>query len=82
MITAKINIDSVEKVKKFTAAISKIAVECELVEGFRIIDAKSIMGIFSLDLKKPIELRVHTEDRRVLEPLRDFILPDSADAAK
>ncbi|HAH78414.1 MAG TPA: PTS sugar transporter [Ruminococcaceae bacterium] len=73
MLTVPILLDSAEKVKRFSAAVSKVAVECELVQGVRIIDAKSIMGIFSLNLKQPIQLRVHSDDRSALKPIRDFL---------
>ncbi len=72
MLTVKVLLDSIEKVKKFSSAVSKIAVDCELVEGARIVDAKSIMGIFSMDLEKPMELQIHTDDRGVLKPLEPF----------
>ncbi|MVB12763.1 hypothetical protein CAFE_35080 [Caprobacter fermentans] len=77
MITVKVLIDSVEKVKKFSSIISKENVECELIEGVHIIDAKSIMGIFSIDLKKPVQLNIHSDDREILNRLKDFIVRES-----
>lgn len=77
MITAKILIDSVDKVKKFSAIISRLSAECEIVEGVHIIDAKSIMGIFSLDLSKPIQLKIHSDDREILNHLKEFIVEES-----
>ena len=74
MTTVKVLIDSVEKVKKFSSIISKANVDCELVEGVHIVDARSIMGIFSLNLKKPIELRIDTENSAILDKLKDFIV--------
>ncbi|WP_411678565.1 HPr family phosphocarrier protein [Caproicibacter sp.] len=77
MITVKVLIDSVEKVKKFSSILSKENVECELIEGVHIIDAKSIMGIFSIDLKKPVQLNIHSDNREILNRLKDFIVPES-----
>ena len=77
MTTVKVLIDSVEKVKKFSSIISKANVDCELVEGVHIIDAKSIMGIFSLDLKRPIQLRIDSDNREILNRLKDFIVGES-----
>ena len=74
MITVKIRIDSIDKVKKLTSILSKEGVDCDLVEGVRILDAKSIMGIFSLDLSKPIELKIHSDNREILNKLKDFIV--------
>ncbi len=77
MITIKILINSVEKVKQFSSIISKESVECELIEGVHILDAKSIMGIFSMDLKEPIQLNIHSDDRSILNKLKDFIVEES-----
>jgi phosphotransferase system HPr-like phosphotransfer protein len=77
MLTVKILIDSVEKVKRFSSAVSKIGADCELVEGVHIIDAKSIMGIFSMDLKKPIQLNIHSDNTEVLDKLKDFIVGEA-----
>jgi len=74
MITVKILIDSVDKVKEFSSIISKEGVECELIEGVYIIDAKSIMGIFSMDLKEPIQLNIHSDNNEILNKLKDFIV--------
>lgn len=73
MMNVKVLIDSVEKVKNFSAVVSKEDVECELIEGVHIIDAKSIMGIFSLDLSKPLRLMIHSDDKEILNRLKDFI---------
>ena len=77
MLTVKILIDSVEKVKRFSSAVSKIGADCELVEGVHIIDAKSIIGIFSMDLKKPIQLNIHSDNTEVLDKLKDFIVGEA-----
>lgn len=74
MTKVLILIDTVEKVKEFSSVISKSEAECELVEGPRILDAKSIMGIFSLDLSKPIELRIYSDSPELPEALKKFIV--------
>ena len=76
MLTVKVRLDSVEKVKEFSAAISRVDAECELVEGVHILDAKSIMGIFSLNLAEPIRLDIHSDDRTILDRLKDFIVEE------
>lgn len=76
MITVKILIDSVEKVKDFTSIIGKEEVDCEIIEGIHIIDAKSIMGIFSIDLSKPIQLNIHSTDIEILDKIRDYIVEE------
>ena len=62
--------------KSFVNDISKFNYDFDLVSGRYVVDAKSIMGIFSLDLSKPIELNIHTEDgvEEVLEFLKPYIV--------
>ena len=61
MIEEKISLNSIDKVKSFVNDISGFNAEFDLVSGRYVIDAKSIMGIFSLDISKPIDLNIHTE---------------------
>ena len=61
MKTLKISLNSIDKVKAFVNEISKVDCDFDLVSGRYVIDAKSIMGIFSLDLSKPINLNIHAE---------------------
>ena len=61
MKTLKISLNSIDKVKSFVNEISKFDCDFDLVSGRYVIDAKYIMGIFSLDLSKPINLNIHAE---------------------
>lgn len=61
MKTVKISLNSIDKVKTFVNEITKFNCEFDLVSGRYVIDAKSIMGIFSLDLSKPIVLNIHAD---------------------
>ena len=61
MKTVQISLNSIDKVKSFVNEITKFDNDFDLVSGRYVIDAKTIMGIFSLDLSKPIELNVHAE---------------------
>lgn len=61
MKTVRISLNSIDKVKSFVNDLTKFDVDFDLVSGRYVIDAKSIMGIFSLDLSKPIDLNIHTE---------------------
>lgn len=74
MITVKILIDSVEKVKEFTSIVNQEEVDCEIIEGIHIIDARSIMGIFSIDLSKPLQLNIHSDNTDVLDKIQKFIV--------
>lgn len=76
MKTVKISLNSIDKVKSFVNDITKFDSDFDLVSGRYVIDAKSIMGIFSLDLSKPIELEIHAEDNldEILEALKPYIV--------
>ena len=62
MKTLQISLNSIDKVKSFVNDVTKFDCDFDLVSGRYVIDAKSIMGIFSLDLSKPITLNVHAEE--------------------
>ena len=76
MKTVKISLNSIDKVKSFVNEITKFDYDFDLVSGRYVIDAKSIMGIFSLDLSKPIDLNIHgsSEDSDILEALKPYIV--------
>lgn len=76
MKTVKICLNSIEKVKSFVNAITRFDVDFDLVSGRYVIDAKSIMGIFSLDLSKPITLNIHAESDvdQILEALKPYLI--------
>ena len=61
MKTVRISLNSIDKVKSFVNDLTKFDVDIDLVSGRYVIDAKSIMGIFSLDLSKPIDLNIHAD---------------------
>ena len=73
MKTVQISLNSIDKVKSFVNAITHFEFDFDLVSGRYVIDAKSIMGIFSLDLSKPIELVIHAEDH--LDEIMDILKP-------
>ena len=62
MKTVNIMLGTINDVKGFVNTVSRYDFEVDLVSGRYAIDAKSIMGIFSLDLSKEIELQAHSED--------------------
>lgn len=75
MKTVSICLNSIDKVKSFVNDVTKFDTDFDLVSGRYVIDAKSIMGIFSLDLSKPIELNVHAEQDvdEILETLKPYM---------
>ena len=75
MLAVKISLNSIDKVKSFVNDISGFNAEFDLVSGRYVIDAKSIMGIFSLDISKPIELHIHTESEEedIMAALKPYL---------
>ena len=57
-----VSIASINDVKSFVNIVSKYDFDVDLISGRYVVDAKSIMGIFSLDLSKPIDVEVMTDD--------------------
>ncbi|MCD8241773.1 MAG: HPr family phosphocarrier protein [Lachnospiraceae bacterium] len=76
MKTVHISLNSIDKVKAFVNEITKFDNEFDLVSGRYVIDAKSIMGMFSLDLSKLIELNIHSENNadEILSVLAPYIV--------
>ncbi len=76
MTTVKICLNSIDKVKNFVNTVSSFDTDFDLVSGRYVIDAKSIMGIFSLDLSKPIDLTIHSSDdiHEILRSLSPYIV--------
>ena len=77
MKTVQISLNSIDKVKSFVNTINMMDCDFDLISGRYVIDAKSIMGIFSLDLSKPIELNIHAEGENldsVMEKLTPYII--------
>ena len=76
MKTVQISLNSIDKVKSFVNEITKYDNDFDLVSGRYVIDAKSIMGIFSLDISQPIDLNIHAEgdDTEILKALEPYII--------
>ena len=76
MKTVRISLNSIDKVKSFVNDLSQFNVDFDLVSGRYVIDAKSIMGIFSLDLSKPLDLNIHADNNadEILEKLKPYIV--------
>lgn len=62
MKTFDMVLGSINDVKDFVNTVSKYDFDVDLTSGRYVVDAKSIMGIFSLDLSKPIKVEVHSDD--------------------
>ena len=68
-------LNSIDDVKNFVNLVNKYDFEIDLVSGRYVIDAKSIMGIFSLDLSRPIKLQTYTEDaKKFMDEIKQFVV--------
>ncbi|KIR03086.1 hypothetical protein P261_01901 [Lachnospiraceae bacterium TWA4] len=79
MESVQIILNSIDKVKSFVNTLTKFDCDFDLVSGRYVIDAKSIMGIFSLDLSKSITLNIHSKDEgldEILAELKPYIVEE------
>ena len=77
MSTTYIRLSTIQDVRSFVEVVSLTDVEIDLSSGRYVVDAKSIMGIFSLDLLSPIKLTAHCEGdeaKQLSEKLKKFIV--------
>ncbi|MDD4689941.1 MAG: HPr family phosphocarrier protein [Eubacteriales bacterium] len=75
MKTVIISLGAIDDVKNFVNAVNKYEFDVDLVSGRYIVDAKSIMGIFSLDLSKPITVNIQSDDSGAfINEIKDYIV--------
>lgn len=72
-----IRLRSIEDVKKFVNIMAQFKGYFDLVSGRYVVDAKSVMGIFSMDLSKDLELRIletNEQEKEILDAVEPFIV--------
>lgn len=74
MLEFTVKLNMIIDIKEFLAETSKIVEDVDLVKGRYIIDAKSIVGIFTLDLSEPVKVVIHSEDKRLLETFKKWMV--------
>lgn len=75
MVEYKVKISTINDVKKFVNAVSKYEFDVDLISGRYAIDAKSIMGIFSIDLSKELVMKAHTDNAdQIKADLAEYIV--------
>ena len=70
MNTFNIKLSTIEDIRKFVEIVTRLDYDVDLSSGRYVVDAKSIMGIFSLDLMNAIQLTAHTDNA---DALRDAL---------
>lgn len=74
MISVEINLKSIEEIHQFVNIVSRFEYEIDLCSGRYQVNAKSIMGVCSLDLSKKVTVVAHTEDSvELIQNLKPFI---------
>ena len=75
MKTFNILLSSINDIKAFVNIVNKYEFDVDLTSGRYIVDAKSIMGIFSLDLSKPIKVDVHADEeaQKFIDEIKEYI---------
>ena len=75
MKSVTIKLTQAEEVKEFVNTVNRYEYEMDLRAGRHVVDAKSILGIFSLDLSKPISLEVYSDDcADLMEDIKRFMI--------
>ncbi len=75
MKSMQISLQMASQVKNFVAIVQNVAYDVELRSERYIVDAKSLLGIFSLDLSKPVTVEIHSDDcDDLLEELKQFAI--------
>ena len=76
MKTVQISLNCIDNVKSFVNRIAKFDNDFDLVSGRYVVNALSIMGIFSLDLSKPVNLTIHKDEQmdEVMTALKPYLV--------
>ena len=72
MLDMYVSLGTIENVKNFVTKITEFEEDFDLIQGKYVIDAKSVLGIFSIDLSKPVLLRINAEGDR-LEEIKEAV---------
>jgi len=78
MKKVQIKLVTIEDIRKFVTVLAKYTIDLDLQSGRYTVDARSLMGIFSLDLLKPIDFIINSDDEKivgaVLDDVNDWVL--------
>lgn len=75
MKTIQISLQMASQVKEFVGIVQNYAFDIVLKSGRYVVDAKSLLGIFSLDLAKPVTVEIHSDDcQDLLDALKPFAI--------
>lgn len=72
MVECNILLDTIDKIADFIKVVSKIEEDVDLVKGRYTVDAKSVVGVFTLDLSKEAKIIIHTNDENILDKFKEW----------
>jgi phosphocarrier protein HPr len=72
MVECKILLNNIDKIADFIKVVSKIEYDVDLVKGRYTVDAKSVVGVFTLDLSKEAKIIIHTDDENILDKFNEW----------
>ena len=67
-----VKLNAIEDVKRFTEDMRLLPCDVDVLKGHYVIDAKSIMGLFSLSLDQPVTVRIHSDDEEVIKQFEEL----------
>ena len=67
MVRRKVKLEEISEIQEFNRICFQFDCDMDLVGGKYYVDAKSIMGIFSLNLDLPLELIADTDDEKLVD---------------
>lgn len=77
MKTEKVLLNSMEEIQEFNRIVGQYEYEVDMISGRYVIDGKSLMGILSLDLSRPVTIQMQgTPDEEFLDKLKKFIVEE------
>ena len=82
MRTVYVNFPTVMDVKRFVESISSLEGDFDLIDGRYVVDAKSLMGIFGMDITKPIKLRIEKDNNKAMQAIKRYVVEETAAAPR
>ena len=69
----KIKLDTIDKVKRFVSIVDKFDNDVDIVSGRYLVNAKSILALFSLELTESLDLIIHDVNISDVEKIKDVM---------
>jgi phosphotransferase system HPr-like phosphotransfer protein len=76
MITEKLLLNNIDGVNRFVHKMTEKDFDVDLVSGKYLVNAKSMMGVLSLDLTQPVTVNAYTDDDAFLEEIKEYIVKE------